>query len=756
MAGGRDGGGGGAQQGGKPLPATVVPRTAGMLAPGPLSEERRREMRILKKQAVEEITNQQLPERGYMGSKYKEIRRLGSGTFGHGKLCQDTHGHYVVVKVAKKVHDEFGDKQLFLEKKELWSMRIIRHFNVVAVYEAWIQNGGDDGRPHLHIAMEYCDSGDLGKLIARHQSNDDTVRFHNRVGELLRAGIIRRQKQPGSQFLRLHQPAWVASVQHGGHSDEDRQIFLSTHQELVQELESARIQALAEGVVPRLFPQELLESWLVQLLWGLYHIHKVGKTMHRDIKPDNIFLSCSYQIIKIGDFGLSGLQMVTGGEAISGLGTPLFMAPEMTGTSPYTDRVDTFAVGVTMYQAMSFAFPWEGQLPGLKYDKEVILGRGFAGEYDQAWGSLPRGTCPRFLRRQLRTMEIEPPRLPPEMAEPGLYSVVLSMLAKPPGLRPTVGQVLRSKRIEPIARRIFSVFQAGGYPSDSLPGCLSPSSGSGPESTDTAPTDRSDAPRDILAMSDDRHGNVLNPCDRVGSVLGPDGKLHYPCKTPGATVYKAKGEYTLRIRTECHQHAEVIGKLPPDGIVEVVGQWVEPEGSEDPGQVWFKVVNSGNEACSGWCISTLPVSGGGRAPIFDRVPDDQVFYTDKVGGPGSPLSPFSFSPKQENIVRNLSQAVDNMYRKRHVDPSLDAEPAVLPPSAWPRPPPKSEEPPPAPAPIAPPALPRRSPSRSPPAAAAAGGRRTPQKRSVSPPPSAARHGANCATRPSGARPLERR
>ncbi len=49
--------------------------------------------------------------------------------------------------------------------------------------------------------------------------------------------------------------------------------------------------------------------YFTMICWGLYHIHKNG-WIHRDIKPDNIFvkkLGENFHILMIGDFGLSKL-----------------------------------------------------------------------------------------------------------------------------------------------------------------------------------------------------------------------------------------------------------------------------------------------------------------------------------------------------------------------------------------------------------------------------------------------------------------
>ena len=70
--------------------------------------------------------------------------------------------------------------------------------------------------------------------------------------------------------------------------------------------------------------QQVIE-WLIQLLLGLKYIHE-KKVVHRDLKPDNIFLTSDQQL-KIGDFGISKLMSETFDMAKTKIGTPFVMAP---------------------------------------------------------------------------------------------------------------------------------------------------------------------------------------------------------------------------------------------------------------------------------------------------------------------------------------------------------------------------------------------------------------------------------------------
>ncbi|XP_070617313.1 eukaryotic translation initiation factor 2-alpha kinase 1 isoform X2 [Erythrolamprus reginae] len=99
-----------------------------------------------------------------------------------------------------------------------------------------------------------------------------------------------------------------------------------------------------------------------ELLEGVYYIHTNG-VMHRDIKPQNIFLQGPNHHVKIGDFGLAcrdiieedALQLLSAENNYefihtSGVGTCLYASPEQLQGSHYDFKSDMYSLGVILFE----------------------------------------------------------------------------------------------------------------------------------------------------------------------------------------------------------------------------------------------------------------------------------------------------------------------------------------------------------------------------------------------------------------------
>ncbi|CAN5498707.1 hypothetical protein BH09MYX1_BH09MYX1_56910 [soil metagenome] len=97
---------------------------------------------------------------------------------------------------------------------------------------------------------------------------------------------------------------------------------------------------------------------------GLDFAHGAGM-IHRDVKPDNIFLLGPIgdpTIAKMIDFGLarvSGQSHLTAKGII--VGTVEYMAPEQTVGDPVGHRADVYALGVIMYRMLTGRLPFVGE-----------------------------------------------------------------------------------------------------------------------------------------------------------------------------------------------------------------------------------------------------------------------------------------------------------------------------------------------------------------------------------------------------------
>ncbi|ELP91761.1 protein serine/threonine kinase, putative [Entamoeba invadens IP1] len=106
---------------------------------------------------------------------------------------------------------------------------------------------------------------------------------------------------------------------------------------------------------------------------GILYLHENG-ILHRDIKPDNMLIfSLKKDILvnaKLTDFGSARNVnlLMTNMTFTKGVGTPIYMAPEVLNQEKYKEAADVFSFGVSMFEVCgwceaypkeSFQFPWK-------------------------------------------------------------------------------------------------------------------------------------------------------------------------------------------------------------------------------------------------------------------------------------------------------------------------------------------------------------------------------------------------------------
>lgn len=99
-----------------------------------------------------------------------------------------------------------------------------------------------------------------------------------------------------------------------------------------------------------------------QLCSAVIYAHSHG-VIHRDIKPQNIFLT-NDGTIKLGDFGIATFQdsaQVTRSDVV--VGSVHYIAPEVAQNAPASVKSDMYSIGITFFELITGRVPFDADNP---------------------------------------------------------------------------------------------------------------------------------------------------------------------------------------------------------------------------------------------------------------------------------------------------------------------------------------------------------------------------------------------------------
>jgi serine/threonine-protein kinase len=215
-----------------------------------------------------------------------------------------------------------------------------------------------------YMVLQHLGSGGFGSVyMAKHTKLNNPVALKVLHPHLIsNSEIIARFEREAEATSRLKHNA-IASVHDIGCLEDGRPYMVmeylsgSSLADLI-ELEGA---LTVERAVP-LF---------VECCEALRYAHKKG-LLHRDIKPDNIFITRDLdggEHAKLLDFGLAKLVFGDDGNSLvnslteSGiaLGTPWYMSPEQCQAKPLDGRTDIYSLAYSLYEALAGRRPFPGR-----------------------------------------------------------------------------------------------------------------------------------------------------------------------------------------------------------------------------------------------------------------------------------------------------------------------------------------------------------------------------------------------------------
>ncbi|KAL5118968.1 G2-specific serine/threonine protein kinase [Pleosporales sp. CAS-2024a] len=233
--------------------------------------------------------------------KYDVLEKIGHGSFGVIRKVKRKSDGYILCR--KEIsYQKMSPKEREQLQAELSILKELRHPNIVAYFERDHIKTSQD----LHLYMEYCGNGDLGRVI-RDLKNKNQMCDEEFVWSIF--------SQIVSALYRCH---FGVDPPDAGRN----------------------VMGLGANAKPQRDPTRPM-------------------ILHRDLKPENIFLG-NDNSVKLGDFGLSKI-LSSHDFASTYVGTPFYMSPEICKAEQYGPHSDIWALGCIIYEMCAKAPPFNAK-----------------------------------------------------------------------------------------------------------------------------------------------------------------------------------------------------------------------------------------------------------------------------------------------------------------------------------------------------------------------------------------------------------
>ena len=266
-----------------------------------------------------------------------------------------------------------------------------------------------------YLVVARVADGAMGRVYeGRHVGTRDRVAIKVLHAEVARDAVaVERFRREYESARDLAHPYIVKVIDFG--STADGLSFMTMEflegEELSKVLRRGGEAGATAAAAPGIEPARVLRIFS-QLALGLEHAHSFG-VIHRDLKPDNIFLcrAADGDVVRILDFGSVKLQMETGPKLTAfgtTLGSPYYMSPEQAmGKHDVDQRTDVFALAAILYECVTgkvafeapnvaqilmkiinqAAIPPAQQVQGLPPRMDDVIDRGLRKDKKSRYGS---------------------------------------------------------------------------------------------------------------------------------------------------------------------------------------------------------------------------------------------------------------------------------------------------------------------------------------------------------------------------------